>query len=93
MITVTRNRLFVLLCSLLFSLHAWAVCPGDLDESGTVEVPDVLGLLSMFGCELDCGGADLDGDGAVGSSDVLLVKVTLVKVVKRMAQVFDQSNL
>ena len=73
MITVTRNRLFVLLCSLPFSLHAWAVCPGDLDESGTVEVPDVLGLLSMFGCELDCGGADLDGDGAVGSSDVLLV--------------------
>ena len=61
------------LCFLTYSHQTWAVCPGDLDESGTVEVGDVLGLLSMFGCELDCGGADLDADGAVGSSDVLLV--------------------
>ncbi|MAV51148.1 MAG: hypothetical protein CL829_00115, partial [Crocinitomicaceae bacterium] len=51
----------------------WAVCPGDLDGSGTVEVADVLNLLSTYGCEQDCGEADLDGDGAVGSSDVLLV--------------------
>lgn len=34
---------------------------------------DVLSLLSTFGCESNCGEADLDGDGAVGSSDVLLV--------------------
>ena len=73
MTTNMRNGLFGLLCFLTYSLQTWAVCPGDLDESGTVEVGDVLSLLSMFGCELDCGGADLDGDGAVGSSDVLLV--------------------
>lgn len=68
-----RNHLFSLLCFLSFSHLAWAVCPGDLDGSGTVEVGDVLNLLSTFGCEQDCGEADLDGDGAVGASDVLLV--------------------
>ena len=68
-----RNHLFVLLCFMPFSHQIWAVCPGDLDQSGTVEVADVLSLLSVFGCELDCGEADLDGNGAVGSSDVLLV--------------------
>ena len=67
-----KYHLFGLLCSLMFSHQTWAVCPGDLDESGTVEVADVLSMLSVFGCELDCG-EDLDGDGAVGTSDVLLV--------------------
>ena len=50
-----------------------AECPGDLDGSGTVEVADVLGLLSVFGCAQDCGESDLDGDDAVGASDILLV--------------------
>ena len=59
-----KYHLFGLLCFLMFSHQMWAVCPGDLDESGTVEVADVLSLLSVFGCELDCGEADLDGDGA-----------------------------
>ena len=68
-----KYHLFGLLCLLMFSHQTWAVCPGDLDESGTVEVADVLSMLSVFGCELDCGEADLDGDGAVGTSDVLLV--------------------
>ena len=68
-----KYHLFGLLCFLMFSHQTWAVCPGDLDESGTVEVADVLSMLSVFGCELDCGEADLDGDFAVGSSDVLLV--------------------
>lgn len=68
-----KYNLFGLLCLFMFSLQTWAVCPGDLDESGTVEVADVLSMLSVFGCELDCGEADLDGDGAVGTSDVLLV--------------------
>lgn len=68
-----RHHLFGLLCFLTASHQIWAVCPGDLDQSGTVEVADVLSLLSVFGCELDCGEADLDGNGAVSSSDVLLV--------------------
>ena len=68
-----RHHLFGLLCLFMFLHQTWAICPGDLDESGTVEVADVLGMLSVFGCELDCGEADLDGDGALGTSDVLLV--------------------
>ena len=68
-----KYHLFGLLCLFMFSHQTWAVCPGDLDESGTVEVADVLSMLSVFGCELDCGEADLDGDGEVGTSDVLLV--------------------
>lgn len=68
-----RKFLFGLFCFLSGLYQMWAVCPGDLDGSGTVEVADVLNLLSTYGCEQDCGEADLDGDGAVGSSDVLLV--------------------
>ena len=62
-----------LLCFLSLSNLMLAECPGDLDGSGTVEVADVLGLLSVFGCAQDCGESDLDGDDAVGASDILLV--------------------
>jgi len=47
-------------------------CPvGDADCDGVVTVADLLELLGMFGCASNCGWADLDGDGAVGASDVL----------------------
>ena len=66
-----RNHIFGMLCFLSFSQQIWAVCPGDLDGSGTVEVADVLSLLSTFGCVQDCGQADLNNDGIVGVDDVL----------------------
>ena len=72
-VTFWKNYLFGMLCFLSFSQQTWAVCLGDLDGSGTVEVADVLSLLSTFGCEEDCGQADLNNDGIVGVDDVLLI--------------------
>jgi hypothetical protein len=47
-------------------------CPvGDADCDGVVAVSDSLELLGMFGCTANCGWADLDGDGAVGASDII----------------------
>lgn len=48
-------------------------CPQDINGNGTVEVSDVLSLLSEFGCASDCGSADVNGDGAVSVSDVLML--------------------
>jgi hypothetical protein len=36
-----------------------------------VAVADLLELLGMFGCTMNCGWADLDGDGSVGASDII----------------------
>lgn len=48
-------------------------CPEDINGNGTVEVSDVLILLSDFGCTSNCTGADIDGDGAVSVADILLL--------------------
>ena len=48
-------------------------CPEDINGNGTVEVSDVLTLLSEFGCTSGCGPADIDGDGAVSVTDILLL--------------------
>ena len=48
-------------------------CPEDINGNDTVEVSDVLLLLSEFGCTTGCGPADIDGDGAVTVSDVLVL--------------------
>ena len=58
---------------LLTNGYTWASCPGDFDESGVVEVSDVLSLLAYYGCNLDCGEFDLDEDGVVGTNDVLMI--------------------
>ena len=47
-------------------------CPGEIDGDGLVGVSDILGLLSEFGCSLNCG-VDLNEDGQVGVTDLLLV--------------------
>jgi len=48
-------------------------CPGDYNNDQTVGVADVLGYLSTFGCMVDCGVSDLNGDGAANTSDLLLL--------------------
>ena len=48
-------------------------CSEDINGNGTVEVSDVLLLLSDFGCTSDCTDADVDGDGAVSVADILLL--------------------
>lgn len=47
-------------------------CPADFDGSGTVDIGDVLQLLSKWG---PCPGCpeDLDGDGVVSFSDIVIV--------------------
>ena len=47
-------------------------CPADLNGNGSIEVSDVLILLSDFGCTTECI-ADIDGDGATNVNDVLLL--------------------
>ena len=50
-----------------------APCLGDLDGSSTVDVVDLLALLSEYGnCTGDCSG-DLDNDGDVDVSDILMI--------------------
>mgnify|MGYP002053324226 CR=1 FL=1 len=44
-------------------------CPEDINGNGTVEVSDVLLLLSDFGCTSDCTGADIDGDGQINRKE------------------------
>ena len=48
-----------------------ADCPADLNGNGLVDVPDLLLLLSNFGCTANCS-ADLDGDGITATSDMLV---------------------
>jgi hypothetical protein len=48
-----------------------ADCPADLNGNGLVDVPDLLLLLSNFGCTANCA-ADLDGDGITATSDMLV---------------------
>ena len=53
------------------SLDVCEGCPGDIDDSGSVEVNDVLSMLSAWGpCAPPCP-ADLDGDGEVEVDDIL----------------------
>jgi hypothetical protein len=50
-------------------------CPSDLDCSGSVDVSDLLAILSVWG---SCAGCpeDLNGDDAVAVGDLLMVLVT-----------------
>ena len=53
------------------SLDVCETCPGDIDESGAVEVNDVLAMLALWGeCAAPCP-ADLDEDGEVEVDDIL----------------------
>ena len=63
-----------MLCTIcLMSRAQTTSCLADLDNSGVVEVQDVLTLLSHFGCTTDCGDSDINSDEIVNVTDVLLV--------------------
>ncbi len=47
-------------------------CPGDADASGTIDVDDILAVVSAWGPCFGCA-ADVTHDGDVGADDVLLV--------------------
>ncbi|MFM1930857.1 MAG: hypothetical protein RL226_160 [Bacteroidota bacterium] len=46
-------------------------CMGDFNDDGSINVSDLLYLLSEFGCTSSCA-ADMNGDGAVNSGDALM---------------------
>jgi hypothetical protein len=49
-------------------------CPEDVNANGIVDVSDVLGVLSDYGCEALCNPAsDINGDDAVTVTDILLL--------------------
>ena len=71
---IDKKSILIGVVSILLTIdYTWASCPGDFDESGLVEVNDVLNLLAYFGCYQDCDEYDLDVDGAVGTNDVLMM--------------------
>jgi hypothetical protein len=47
-------------------------CLGDIVPNGSIDINDILFILSQYGCLSECD-ADIDGDGAVTISDVLAV--------------------
>ena len=47
------------------------VCPGDFNGDNIRSASDVLVVLAAYGCDADCGDADLDGNGFVTANDVL----------------------
>ncbi len=47
-------------------------CLGDVATNGSIDISDILLILSQYGCLSECE-ADVDGDGAVSISDVLAV--------------------
>ncbi len=53
--------------------------PGDLDCSGNVNIEDLLEIVSNFGCvnSIECAAFDLDGDGVVGTQDLLIVMANM----------------
>jgi len=55
-----------------FDCDGVSLCPLDLNSNGTVEVSDLLLILSDFGCTVGCL-SDVDGDDVVTVADVLFI--------------------
>ena len=55
-----------------FNCDGTSLCLEDLNGNGSIDVGDVLLILSEFGCDVDCT-VDVTGDGFVTVDDVLLV--------------------
>ena len=53
-----------------FDCQGVSLCPLDLNNNGSIEVSDLLIILSDFGCTSGCIG-DVNGDGVVTVSDIL----------------------
>jgi hypothetical protein len=47
--------------------------PGDFDSDNIVNVNDLLLLLQNFGCSGDDCMGDLDNNGTVGSTDIMIL--------------------
>ncbi len=59
--------------ALLLSSSAGAQCLGDTDDSGTVDIDDVINVVLDFGRDGSANGGDVDQSGVVDIDDVVLV--------------------
>lgn len=50
---------------------ASSTCVGDFDNSGYINIADLLIFFSSYGCNSSCGNTDLDGNGFVNITDLL----------------------
>lgn len=48
-------------------------CPGDLDSNGTVNTSDLILFVTSYGCNSECGDADLSGNDDVSIADLILL--------------------
>ena len=55
-----------------FAAESQNTCAADIDNSGAVDIADMLALLAAFGCSENCN-LDLTGSGNTGSGDLLLL--------------------
>ena len=55
-----------------FELDDESICDADIDADQIVGVNDLLILISVFGCESECGKPDIDGDGFVAVLDLMV---------------------
>jgi hypothetical protein len=58
-------------CNGTIDIDEMAVCVGDFNNDGQINVADLLFLLGQFGCSGGCS-ADLNNDAAVNASDALI---------------------
>lgn len=68
----TQGVLEITLTPPTCELYPEPSCPADVNGNYFIEVNDLLGLLTGFGCMSSCPN-DLDSDGSVGISDLLLL--------------------
>jgi hypothetical protein len=60
------------ICPLQTDCFSFVVLPGDFDYNGEVNSADLLLLLANYGCVFDDCSTDLDGDGVVGVTDIII---------------------
>ena len=52
-------------------------CVTDFDANGVVDVQDLIAIIALYGCSVNCDVYDIDYDGVVGASDIILFMATL----------------
>ena len=73
--TMNKQILITLLAITIISFAYASTCLGDTNGDGVADASDYINIKNHFGyncSEVDCAGADLDGDGLVGYGDLMI---------------------